>query len=60
MANHFNQYREEFQSEETFQEYRNKFGSLLILPRDKNRSYKDKTYEEKQKCTSAKTFWLVP
>ncbi|WP_048174536.1 DUF262 domain-containing protein [Methanosarcina siciliae] len=48
LANHFNQHTEEFESEESFLKYRNKFGSLLILPRDKNRSYKDKTYEEKQ------------
>ncbi|MDY0129863.1 MAG: DUF262 domain-containing protein [Methanosarcina vacuolata] len=48
IADHFNQHTEEFKSEESFQKYRNKFGSLLILPRDKNRSYKDKVYEEKK------------
>lgn len=48
IADHFNQHTEEFESEESFQKYRNKFGSLVILPRDKNRSYKDKVYEEKK------------
>ncbi len=48
LADHFNNHIEDFESEEIFQKYRNKFGSLLILPRDKNRSYKDKAYEEKK------------
>lgn len=48
LANHFDQHNEEFELEEEFKEFRNKFGALLVLPRDKNRSYKDKTYESKQ------------
>jgi len=30
-----------------FQSYRNKFGALLLLPRDKNRSFNDATYKIK-------------
>jgi uncharacterized protein with ParB-like and HNH nuclease domain len=47
LANKFEQYVEEFMDEDSFQKYRNRFGALLILPRDKNRSFQDKTYEDK-------------
>ncbi|MRB23436.1 DUF262 domain-containing protein [Bacillus thuringiensis] len=46
-ANHFEDHRDEFSNEEDFNFTRNKFGALLILPRDKNRSFQDNTYEEK-------------
>ena len=46
-ADHFDRHLHEFDSEEQFREYRNKFGDLLLLPRDKNRSYNDCTYEQK-------------
>ncbi|GHU13146.1 hypothetical protein FACS1894161_2820 [Spirochaetia bacterium] len=40
---------QEFQTEHEFKEYRNYLGNLLLLPRDKNRSYQDMPYEEKIK-----------
>jgi uncharacterized protein with ParB-like and HNH nuclease domain len=48
-SNHLNQHLDEFNlGEETeFQTYRNKFGALIILPRDKNRSFQANTYEQK-------------
>jgi hypothetical protein len=46
-ADHFERHVNEFDTEEDFNNYRNKFGDLLILARDKNRSYNDYTYEEK-------------
>jgi hypothetical protein len=46
-ANKIEQHRDEFSDEEEFQRFRNKFGALLILPRDKNRSFQDAAYEAK-------------
>lgn len=46
-ADHFERHVDEFETEEEFSNYRNKFGDLIILPRDKNRSYRDYTYEQK-------------
>jgi len=46
-ADKFKRHRDEFETEEDFQNYRNKFGALILLPRDKNRSFQDYTYEEK-------------
>lgn len=46
-ANHFKDHSDEFSNEDDFDFTRNKFGALLILPRDKNRSFQDNTYEEK-------------
>ena len=50
-SNSYNQgnYQNEFETEEEFKYFRNKFGGLLILPKDKNRSLKDMKYEEKVK-----------
>ncbi len=45
--NSFTQYKNEFDSEEEFEDYRNKIGGLLILPSSPNRSYKDMPYEKK-------------
>ncbi|MEY2372168.1 GmrSD restriction endonuclease domain-containing protein [Lysinibacillus capsici] len=42
-ANHQN----EFSTEEEFKTFRNRFGGLLILPKDKNRSYQDMEYSKK-------------
>ena len=36
-----------FETEEEFKYFRNKFGDLLILPKDKNRSLQDMNYEQK-------------
>jgi len=46
-ADHYSRHGDEFKTEEEFQNFRNKFGGLLILPRDKNRSYNDNTYVDK-------------
>jgi len=46
-ADKLDRHRDEFETEEDFQNYRNKFGALILLPRDKNRSFQANTYEEK-------------
>lgn len=46
-ANKFDRHTDEFSDEEEFQRFRNKFGALLVLPRDKNRSFQDATYDSK-------------
>lgn len=50
-SNNYNQgnHQNEFETEEEFKHFRNKFGGLLILPKDKNRSLKDMKYEDKVK-----------
>ncbi|MCB2222122.1 MAG: DUF262 domain-containing protein [Bacteroidetes bacterium] len=48
-ADHFEDHKKEFKNENEFQEWRNFFGALLILPRDKNRSYNDSPYTDKVK-----------
>jgi uncharacterized protein with ParB-like and HNH nuclease domain len=50
-ANDYSQgyHRQEFQTEHEFTEYRDRLGNLLLLPRDKNRSYQDMIYEDKIK-----------
>jgi uncharacterized protein with ParB-like and HNH nuclease domain len=42
-------HKQDFTTEHDFREYRDRLGNLLLLPRDKNRSYQDKPYEEKLK-----------
>lgn len=37
----------EFSTEEEFKDFRNRFGGLLILPKDKNRSFQDMEYSKK-------------
>lgn len=48
-ANDYTQgnHQSEFQTDEDFQSFRNNFGGLLILPKDKNRSYQDMEYTKK-------------
>jgi len=41
--------KKEFSTELEFNTWRNKFGALLILPSDKNRSFKAKEYKQKVK-----------
>lgn len=50
-ANDYNQstHKVEFGTEEEFKHFRNKFGGLLILPKDKNRSLQDMEYKDKVK-----------
>jgi hypothetical protein len=45
--NKFDEYRELFADEAEFQDYRNRIGSLLLIPHSFNRSYKDMKTDEK-------------
>ncbi|MDH7511308.1 MAG: DUF1524 domain-containing protein, partial [Methanolinea sp.] len=44
---HYEWFKDQFATEEDFQKVRNKFGALLLLPKDKNVSYNDNPFEEK-------------
>lgn len=46
-ADHFERFHDQFQTEKEFQDARNRFGDLLILPQDKNRSFNDSEYQDK-------------
>lgn len=46
-ADHFERYRDEFQHEADFAEYRNRIGGLLLLPKSFNASYGDLPYKDK-------------
>ena len=43
----YDDFRESFESENVFQDWRNQIASLLLLPQDVNRSCQDKPYEYK-------------
>jgi uncharacterized protein with ParB-like and HNH nuclease domain len=43
----YEQHRDEFETEKEFQEYRNRFGALVLLPRGFNQSLGADTYERK-------------
>ena len=47
-ANKFAHHRDEFDQENDFNEYRNRVGGLILLPRGSNQSYGDKPYGEKR------------
>ena len=47
-ANHFDRHTGEFKHEADFQEYRNRVGGLLLLPRNFNASFGDMEYSEKR------------
>lgn len=47
MVDHFERYTDQFDTEEEFQRTRNKFGNLIILPQDINRSLNDSNYSTK-------------
>ena len=47
LADHFERFQDQFQTEKEFQNARNRFGDLLILPQDKNRSFNDSEYQNK-------------
>ena len=49
LADNYSIYSTEFIDEDEFSEQRNKFGALLILPSDKNRSFQDEPYSKKLK-----------
>ena len=46
-ANDFDQYSTECASQQEFDELRNRVGGLLLLPADVNRSYQDKSFQDK-------------
>lgn len=46
-ADKFERYTAECPDADDFDSWRNKFGALLLLPRDKNRSFQDSEYETK-------------
>lgn len=46
-ANKFIRYRDEFEQEHEFSNYRNRIGGLVLLPRGANQSYGDMTYVDK-------------
>ena len=46
-ADHYERFKGQFETEMEFQDARNKFGALLILPQDKNRSFNDSEYKDK-------------
>ena len=47
-ANHPERHTDEFTHESDFQEYRNRIGGLLLLPKSFNASYGDLTYDQKR------------
>jgi len=47
IADSYESYRDAFDDEEEFKDYRSRLGNLILLPADKNRSIQDQTYEEK-------------
>jgi uncharacterized protein with ParB-like and HNH nuclease domain len=46
-ADDYEQYKSEFSNEYEFEDYRNRFGGLILLPADFNKSYGKKKYIEK-------------
>lgn len=46
-SEHYEWFQDQFTSEKEFQNSRNMFGDLLILPQDKNRSFNDAKYQDK-------------
>lgn len=46
-ANQYERHTDEFDSAYAFEEYRNRIGGLVLLPRGFNQSYGDKPFEEK-------------
>lgn len=46
-ADHYERFQGQFQTEKEFRDTRNRFGDLLILPQDKNRSFNDSEYQDK-------------
>jgi hypothetical protein len=46
-ANHYDRHADEFSSQAEFEDHRNRFGDLLLLPKDFNASYGDMAYERK-------------
>jgi uncharacterized protein with ParB-like and HNH nuclease domain len=47
ICDHHDRFLDEYPEKETFDRHRNKFGGLLLLPMDKNRSLNDLTFDKK-------------
>ncbi|WPV00584.1 DUF262 domain-containing protein [Mucilaginibacter sp. cycad4] len=47
ISDHYRRYKDEYESEESFQNHRNMFGALVLLPQDINRSLNDSNYDKK-------------
>ena len=47
-SQHFDEHKDEFEQLHDFEEYRNRIGALVLLPRGTNQSYGDKPYEVKK------------
>jgi len=47
-SKHFGEHKEEFDQLHEFEDYRNRIGGLVLLPRGTNQSYGDKSYVSKQ------------
>lgn len=47
-ADKFSRHKDEFEQEHEFQNYRNRLGDLVLLPRGTNQSYGDQPYEQKK------------
>ena len=47
-SQHFIEHQDEFEQQHDFDDYRNRLGGLVLLPRGTNQSYGDKPYEEKK------------
>jgi len=53
-ANHFEDHSDEFSHSDDFEDYRNRIGGLLLLPKRFNASYGDLPYEQKKKYYAIK------
>lgn len=53
-ANHFEEHSDEFSHPDDFEDYRNRIGGLLLLPKSFNASYGDLPYEQKKKYYAIK------
>jgi len=53
-ANHFEKHSDEFSHPDDFEDYRNRIGGLLLLPKRFNASYGDLPYEKKKKYYATK------
>lgn len=46
-SNHFDRHKDEFEQENEFDEWRNRIGALVLLPKSTNGSFLDETFEKK-------------
>jgi hypothetical protein len=47
VPNNFSEWEDEFKDEKSFQDFRNSFAALVLLPKSKNASYNDMRYSKK-------------